>query len=300
MRIALLATVGGLGVIALALVLYLSTVKQSASPTPTAVPPRAADVAPNPAKLQHVLAQQSNEIRRLRKEKSVLLSELDQHMTELAKPEPKPSRTSDTAAAPRRAGMGKMIAVAVKQQAELKLAALKSRLHLTDEQAAAVQALLYKQAEQQAEMASKMYDGKLTAEDMSSGAKLNFDDQLKQIFTPEQWTGYQQYKTDEQRQQVQLATQAELMQLSPVLQLSAQQQEQVTSILQQQYQHYIGQQGASSVPASSNWEQMLDAKKEALRAVLTAEQQQSYEKFIESQREMIKSLMPQSQPASTP
>ncbi|MBI5821579.1 MAG: hypothetical protein HZA88_21630 [Verrucomicrobia bacterium] len=300
MRIALLATVGVLSVIALAFVLHLSRVKPSAPPESGPVPPRAAAAAPNPAKLQQVLAQQSNEIRRLRKEKSVLLSELDQHMTELAKPEPKSSRAGDPAAAPRRAGMGKMIAVAVRQQADLKLAALKSRLRLTDEQAAAVQALLSKQAEQQAEMASKMYDGKLTAEDMSSGAKFNLDEQLKQILTPEQWTGYQQYKTDEQRQQVQLATQAELMQLSPVLQLNAQQQEQVTSILQQQYQQYIGRQGASPVPASGNWEQMLDAKKEALRAVLTAEQQQSYEKFIESQREMIKSMMPQSQPASTP
>lgn len=300
MRIALYVTMGGLGVVALALALHLSTVKRSASPTPTPVPPRAAAAAPNPAKLQQVLTQQSNEIRRLRKEKTALLSELDQHMTELAKPEPKSSRAGDQAAAPRRAGMGKMIAVAVRQQAELKLAALKSRLRLTDEQAAAVQELLKKQADQQAEIASKMYDGKLTAEDMSSGVKLNFDDQLKQILTPEQWTDYQQYKTDEQRQQVQLATQAELMQLSPVLQLSAQQQEQVTSILQQQYQQYIGQQGASSVPVSGNWEQMLDAKKEALRAVLTTEQLQNYEKFIENQREMIKSMMPQSQPASTP
>lgn len=300
MKIALYVTMGGLVVIGLALTLYLNRVKPSASPESAPVPPRAAAAAPNPVKLQQVLAQQSNEIRRLRKEKSVLLSELDQHMTELAKPEPKSSRAGDSAAAPRRAGMGKMIAVAVRQQADLKLAALKSRLRLTDEQAAAVQALLSKQADQQAEMASKMYDGKLTAEDMSSGAKLNLDEQLKQILTPEQWTGYQQYKTDEQRQQVQLATQAELMQLSPVLQLNAQQQEQVTSILQQQYQQYIGQQGASSVPASGNWEQMLDSKKEALRAVLTAEQQQNYEKFIESQREMIKSMMPQSQPASTP
>ncbi len=99
---------------------------------------------------------------------------------------------------------------------------------------------------------------------------------------------------------MQMAAQAELMQMSAVLQLSAQQQEQVSGILQQQYQQYIVQQGGSSVPVPTGCEQMLDAKKEALRAVLPPEQQQSYEKFIESQREMIKSMMPQGQTSPTP
>jgi len=148
------------------------------------------------------------------------------------------------------------------------------------------------------EMASKMFEGKLTQEDMSSARKFDLDGQLKQILTPEQLTGYQQYKTEEQRQQVQMAAQAELMQLSPTLQLSAQQQEQVSGILQQQYQQYIAQQGDSPVPAPAD--QMLDAKKAALSAVLTPEQQQTYDKFIESQRELIKSMMPQSQTPPKP
>jgi hypothetical protein len=82
------------------------------------------------------------------------------------------------------------------------------------------------------------------------------------------------------------------MQLGPALQLTAQQQEQVSGILQQQYQQYIGQQRGSmvGVPPAAAVDQMLDAKKEALRAVLTPEQQQGYEKFIESQREMVKSM----------
>jgi len=301
MRIALFVTLGGLAVIALALMLHVIMVKPITSPAPAPVPPRTAASALHPAKLQHMLAQQSNEIRRLKKEKSALLSEIEQHVTDLAKPEPPPSRAGD--AAPRPAGMGKMIAVAVQQQAEMKLAALKSRLHLTDEQAAAVQELLRKQADQSAEMASKMFEGKLTPEDMSARPKLDFEGQLKQVLNAEQWTGYQQFKTEEQRQQIQMASQAEMMQLSPMLQLSAQQQEQVGSILQQQYQQMIAQQSDTSMPTPGNFQrmdQMLDTKKEALRAVLTPEQMQSYEKFVETQHEMIKSMLPQGQSSQTP
>ena len=303
MKAALFAALGGLVVITLVLALYLSSGKP---PAPAPARAAAAAAEPNPGKLQHMLAQQSNEIRRLKKEKTALLDELGQHITELAKPEPPPARAgagTGMTAASRPAGMGKMISVAVRQQAEMKLAAMKSKLHLTDEQAAAVQELLKKQTDQQVEMASKMFDGKLTAEDMKSAPKLNFDGELKQLLSPDQWTGYQQYKTEEQQQQVRMASQGELMQLSPMLQLSAQQQEQVGSILQQQYQQAMTQQAGagSSVPGDlQRVDQMLDSKKEALRAVLTSDQMQSYEKFVESQREMIKSMMPQSQATATP
>ena len=303
MRMVLYVAMGSLLAIALALVLHLNIAKPVASPAPVPASARAAAAAQNPAKIEQMLAQQSNEIRRLRKEKSALLSELGQQVTDLAKPEPPAARAGGQPATSRMAGMGKMMAVAVRQQAEMKLAALKSRLHLTDEQAAAVQELLKKQSDQSVEMATKMFDGKLTQEDMSARPKLDFDGQLKQMLNPEQWTGYQQYKTEEQQRQVQLASQAEMMQLSPMLQLSAQQQEQVHTLLQQQYQQMMSQQPDTSLPTPDSIqrvEQMFNAKKDALRAVLTPEQMQSYEKFVESQREMIRSMLPQSQPAPTP
>ena len=303
MRIALYVTLGGLLAIALALTLRLTMIKPVASPAPSPEPARTAPATPHPAKLQHVIAQQSNEIRRLKKEKSALLSEIEQQVTDLAKPEPPPSRVGDQPAAPRMAGMSKMMAVAVRQQAEMKLAALKSRLHLTDEQAAAVQELLEKQTDQSVEMASKMFEGKLTAEDISSRPKLDFDGQLKQMLNADQWTGYQQYKTEEQQRQVQMASQAEVMQISSMLQLSAQQQEQVTSVLHQQYQQMMAQQPDAGLPTPDSIqlvEQMFNAKKEALRAVLTPEQMRSYEKFVESQREMVKSMIPQSQTSPAP
>jgi hypothetical protein len=288
--------------LAFAAVLSYTLVKQPApTPPPARVAPTAAE--PGSARLQHMLAQQSNEIRRLKKEKTALLDELGQQVNELAKPTPPPARATGPAGTPRPAGMSKMVAVAIRQQADMKLATLKSRLHLTDEQAAAIGDLLKKQTDQQVEMATKMFEGNLTAEDMKLSPKSDFEGQLKQVLSTDQLAGYQQYKTDEQQQQVRMASQGELMQISPMLQLSAQQQEQVGSVLQQQYQQIIAKQsdaGSSSLGGLQVMDQMLDAKKEALRSVLTPDQMQSYEKFIESQREMIKSMIPQSQTTSSP
>lgn len=304
MRLGALIALAGLVVVGIALACGV-LIMSKPSPAPARVPARAATAAAEPgaARLQHMLAQQSNEIRRLKKEKTALLDELGQHISELAKPEPPPSQTGGPAAAPKMAGMGKMVAVAARQQADMKLAALKSKLHLTGEQAAAVEELLKKQTDRQVEMASKMFEGKLTQEDMASQPKFDFDGQLKQVLSADQWTGYQQYKTEEQQRQVQMASQAEILQISSMLQLSAQQQEQVSSALQQQYQQFMTQQSGSTLPTTDSvklMDQMLDSKKEALRAVLTPDQMQSYEKFVESQREMIKSMIPQSQSTPAP
>jgi hypothetical protein len=282
---------------------HLSTVKPAAPPAaaPAPEPARAASATPHPAKLQHVIAQQSNEIRRLKKVETALLAELENQVTDLAKPEPQTAHAGNQPATSRLAGMSKMMAVAVRQQAEMKLTALKSRLRLTDGQAATVQELLKRQTDQQVEMASKMFEGKLTAEDMKPGVAFDFDSQVRRVLNAEQWTDYQQFKTEEQQRQVQMASQAEVMQISSALQLSVEQQQQVGSILQQQYQQMMSQQPNSSLPTSDSVqrvEQMFESKKEALRAVLTPDQMQSYEKIIESQREMIKSMIPQGQPAA--
>ena len=301
MRFGALIALVGLVVVGIALACGV-LIMSKPLPAPAAARTAPAAAEPAAARLQHMLAQQSNEIRRLKKEKTALLDELGQHITELSKPEP-PASPAGGAAAPRTTAMSKMISVAVRQQAEMKLAALKSRLHLTDEQAAAVEELLKKQTDHQMEMASKMFDGKLTAEDMKSASKLDFDGQLKPLLSADQWTGYQQFKTQEQQQQVQMASQGEMMQISPMLQLSDQQREQVSGILQQQYQQIIAKQsdaGSSGLGGLQMMDQMLDSKKEALRSVLTPDQMQSYEKFVESQREMIKSMIPQSQSTPAP
>ena len=90
-----------------------------------------------------------------------------------------------------------------------------------------------------------------------------------------------------------MAVQSELMQLTPALQLSPQQQQQVSAILlqQQQQPHPIAQQPGSPLNYEAIVDQQMDAKKNAVRAVLTPEQQQVYDKFIENQREQTKSVM---------
>ena len=87
MRKTLLIALGGVAVIALALTLRWSMVNPAAAAT---APARAAATTPDVNKLRHTLAQQSNEIRRLTKTESALLSELGEHVTDLAKPEPPP------------------------------------------------------------------------------------------------------------------------------------------------------------------------------------------------------------------
>jgi hypothetical protein len=52
------------------------------------------------------------------------------------------------------------------------------------------------------------------------------------------------------------------------------------------------------VKIAGDWEQTLNAKRDAVRAVLSPDQQQAYDKFVESQREMIKSLMSGGKPAA--
>lgn len=203
MRRTLFIALGGMAVIAVALTLHFTKVRPAKS---APEPAYAAAAALDADKLRHMLAQQSNEIRRLKKEKSALLSEVGQHVTDLAKPEPPPkAATDESASGGAGAGISKMLSTTLRQQSDLKLAALKSRLHLTDEQAEAVRELLGKFADLQTQMASKMFGGKATQEEMSSLGKFNLDGQLKQMLTPEQWTGYEQYKTEEQRQQTQMA-----------------------------------------------------------------------------------------------
>ena len=174
---------------ALALTLHFTKVRPAKS---APEPARAAAVVPavrtnQVAELHKKLAQQNREVARLKSENKALLDGFSDAVAAA-------TQEGAAAASSRAAGMEKMIVVQTRQQAELKLAALKSRLHLTDEQAEAVRELLGKFADLQTEMAFKMFGGKATKDEMRSLSMFDMDGQLKQILTPDQWTGYQQYK----------------------------------------------------------------------------------------------------------
>ena len=197
----------------------------------------------------------------------------------------------------RSGAMRKMIQAGIKQQAEGKLSALKLRLHLTEDQEANVREALEKQFGFAGEMASKMFEGKLSKEELAKSSQKppDLDAELKNILTPEQQSEYQQYKVEERQTQAQMLANIELAQLQPMLQLDQAQQDKVYAALYAQAEKQVSQGGNGMTPptdVAKTLEQQFEDKKNALRAVLTPQQFEAYEKHLNSQRDLIKAFMP--------
>lgn len=188
--------------------------------------------------------------------------------------------------------MGKMMKVAMQQQLEMRMGALKSRLRLTDEQEQKVRALLEEQFGTAGEMATKFFQGKLTKEESEKlkDSATERKTELKDILTPEQQTEYEKYEMEQRQVQAQMVANMELMQIQQMIQLGPEQQDQVYDVLYAQTEEQLrATDGAMHV--SADWEEQLNAKIRAIRAVLTPDQFATYEKFMESQREMFKAMM---------
>lgn len=161
-------------------------------------------------------------------------------------------------------------------EADLKLAYLRTRLHLTDEQARLMQAFLNSAADSITK-GSSQGGGKEKANDREHHVEeLN---RVLQTLTPDQRDSLQQYFDDDLRHLHQVSVYNTVATLMPVLQLSPQQQEQARAVLQ----------ALNDTPrygpalSANQWE---DAQKESLRVVLTQAQQLSYEQFIKVRREI--------------
>jgi hypothetical protein len=288
-------------------------------PAPLTSPALPSPEASEPYQLKKALGRAESRTRELEKENATLATELDQlrtATTNAVSEQPKPPEQMTSAEdspfarmfggsdTNRTAAFSKVMKAAMQQQVDIKLSALKLRLHLTDEQEQLVRDIFERQYGVATEMTSKMLEGKLTKEDAAKSATAtpNAKDELQQILSPEQWAEYEKYQTEERQTQAQMMANVELMQMQSMLQLSPQQQDQVFKILYDQAtQQFAQSEGGTKVAA--DWQQELDkqfeAKKEALRSVLTPEQFASYEKFINSQRNMIKAFMPSSENAGT-
>jgi hypothetical protein len=197
----------------------------------------------------------------------------------------------------RTGAMRKMIQAGIKQQAEAKLSALKLRLHLTEDQEAKVREVLDRQFGFAGEMASKMFEGKLSKEELAKANQKppDLDAELKNILTPDQQTEYQAYKAEERQTQAQMMANIELAQLQPVLQLDQAQQDKVYAALYAQAEKQFSQAGNGLTPptdAGKVIEQQFEDKKTALRSILTPQQFEAYEKHLNSQRDLIKAFMP--------
>jgi len=216
-----------------------------------------------------------------------LRTELDQREAYLEKAENKLGLAapagSDAAATKAKADkanvMTAVISGVMKQQMDMKMAGLKSRLNLSPDQEKAVQALLDKQAQVAQDLAQKMMDGaspddlKQAAKDQSGDA-LNLDKQLQGILTPDQQAEYKNMQADDSKNQAETMANLQLSSIQGTLQLSDDQKDKVFNAL------------LKAGPGSSD-----DAKKAALQPILTPEQFDAYSKQLATQAEMVQSFM---------
>lgn len=171
--------------------------------------------------------------------------------------------------------IGNMIRKSQKQQMELQLAPLKLRLQLTDMQTAQVRQLM----EAQSELMARVMEGKATPDERqrlhSQGDPLRSG--LQTILTPQQLAEYDQYKLEQRQSQAQMMANMELNSLQQTLQLSTEQQDKVFQILYQEADQRMTTPGQATD---------VDTKKAAMRQILSPEQFDVYEKYLDTHRHL--------------
>jgi hypothetical protein len=209
-------------------------------------------------------------------------------------------------------GMAGMMKAGIAQRNQERLLLLKSRLHLTPEQEAAVKAAMDDEDKRAEEMAAKMFSGgKLDPQALAELKSAKTVDQtLDSVLTPDQKTAYAQMKTDQKNSAAEMSASVEMNQISPLLQLSDTQKDQVASTL---YQVHLDTQDPTWIKnnmanMSTNPSAILDAqakaKEDALAKVLTPDQLTTYHQQAQAQlnlqKAMMQKFMPQQAAAATP
>lgn len=186
--------------------------------------------------------------------------------------------------------LAKMMQAGIQQQIEGKMSALKLRLKLTDAQEKAIRERLQAQFDRAGEMASRMFQGKLSKEEMEKmgGMETDAETGIRELLTAEQAAEYDKLRQEERQVQAARMANMELLQMQSALQLTTEQQEQVYNIL---YDQTLKMVSSNNQMPLTGWQEQMKARAEALRGVLTAEQFQAYEKQQTAQRQMVNSLM---------
>ncbi len=193
--------------------------------------------------------------------------------------------------------MSQMISAAVKQQTEMKMAALKARLNLTGDEEQAIRAILEKAAENASGMGQKMLAGQLSPADVrkaiadQKNQQAAVDQQIQNILTPAQYIQYQNSQNEDKKNQAQMQANAEMAQVQSSLQLSDDQKDKVFTALYSGFAQQAGVDGANPAFDQLDIEGQMEAKKAAMQAVLTPEQFATYSKFVDSQKQMYKAIM---------
>lgn len=186
---------------------------------------------------------------------------------------------------------------------ENKILALKSRLNLTPAQEAQIKEILDQEATRNEEMTRKMFAGekvdmKAMAEQMPKIKSL--DQELGTILTPEQKTEYEVMKKEEKVKQIETLATFELNQISPVLGLNKEQEDQffqaITGVEQElntpEGKKKYELEGESDRKNPNAYLELRQrAKLDAVSKVLTPSQLEVYRKQLESQSQMHRELM---------
>jgi hypothetical protein len=221
----------------------------------------------------------------------------------------KASAAAPDAAAPPAAptnAMAGMIKDQMAQHYKEQLQLLIARLHLTPDQVAKVQAAMDEEGKRAEAMAAKMFaGGKVDPQNMADLKNIKSVDQtLNDILTPDQKTDYQQMKTDQKTSAAETMATVEMNQISPLLQLSDAQKDQVSTALMQvqlnsQDPTWIkNNMTTGSTNPNTILEAQAKAKEDALSKILTPDQMTTYQQQAQAQLKMQEAMMQKFMPAA--
>jgi len=204
--------------------------------------------------------------------------------------------TALATSAPSTSPMAAVVKAQFAQMNEQKLLLLKSRLHLSPEQEAAVKAEMDDESKRTEEGATQMMSGGKVDPNEFKGMK-TVDEILNHILTPDQKTAYTQMQSEEKTNSAETSATFDMNQMAPLLQLSDTQKDQVGSALMQvqldtQDPTWIKNNVTTN---STNPLAILDAqakaKEDALSKILTPEQLATYHQQAQSQLDAQKAMM---------
>ena len=212
-----------------------------------------------------------------------------------------------------------------KKDALAKVARMREKLHLTDEQAQAIGDVLVKHIEESSQQMLKAMSGGQLPGQMAGqipGALPSASDEeaeIKALLTPDQLTAYPDYQKAEAISAANNSAQSELTMMSGEMDLTPDQQEKIHSALAQyelsqppsnQTRDLVAQARASGRLADAislqidSQKQALDAKLQILGGILSPEQLQTYQQkqldMIDMQSSAMKMFLPQMTNAVSP
>jgi hypothetical protein len=160
---------------------------------------------------------------------------------------------------------------------------LQSRLKLTPDQATKIKAAMDADAQARRTLMQQAFRNGGKINPQAAAAANTLDQTLATVLTPEQQTAYQQVQADEQASRADMAATTQVDQMSPLLQLSDSQRDQVSQAL---YQIQASAPDPVSLMANPNAAAVIAAQaqatQDALAKVLTPDQMALYQQMGQS------------------